>query len=305
MKKESRIFLAAVSLMLILGVSVLNALAAPGGKAANSLKGGAKPFAMSSPGAPSAVECTKLEVSDPALWFPVDENGDVDIEQPLDAYPAGTVALGAGFEYDCVPTTITVISILYYGGFDTEPLCSTKSTLKAKDNSGTFFFTASRDGGESLPDGQYQIEFYNKKKLLTQGEISIGGKSKQKAKEKEPGEDDNTIAEPGPQVAVNGLIRDQQTGTPIRGGFFLILMPGVTLGEWADNAYPQTYIYTSAKSNTQGKFWLNKKLTRGERYSTFGGAMGYQMIGQDDFVIGEDDPDPLQLTIDLQRGSPW
>ncbi|MGC8879298.1 MAG: hypothetical protein ACP5R2_08740 [Anaerolineae bacterium] len=137
---------------------------------------------------PSAKKsCPKMEVSDPALWFDVDENGDPDLETIVDSYPSGVVAIVAGFEYNCVPAQTTVAAIFYsleQGG--DKPWHTSEVKLAPTDKSGVLWRGVRFKDRRPIPDGDYRVEFFLGKKLLTAGEVTVGGQEEEQEQGREP-----------------------------------------------------------------------------------------------------------------------
>jgi len=243
---------------------------------------------------PAAKECTKFEVTDEqVLWFAVDEEHNVDTEEVVDAYPSGVTAIAAGFKHNCIPKNTTLTIIWYTGGVDTEPLLTEKERLKPSNRPGTYYRLFTQDEQE-LADGDYQVQFYHKKKLLAEGEITVGGKPQP---EPEP-----TPARKTPGgVRVRGIIKDAYSGNPLAGAVFVVLRPPITVAEWANYGYPPSDMLSSAKTNREGRFALPERLERGTTYSVIAWALSYQGYYDDNFAIDTDAPDTLEVTIELYR----
>lgn len=241
---------------------------------------------------PPAKECTKLEVADEqVLWFAVDEEHQVDTKKVLDEYPSGVTALAAGFKHNCIPKNTTLTIVWYTGGVDSEPLLTEKERLKPSNRPGIYYRLYTQDE-EELPDGDYQVQFYYKKKLLAEGEVTVGG---------EPSPQPTPVPTRRAGVTVHGLIEDGSTGSPIQGAVFVVLRPGVTTADWAGYGYPPSDMLVTAKTNRQGKFSLRVPLERGQTYSVIAWALSYQGYYDDYFTIADDAPDRLEVTIQLYR----
>jgi hypothetical protein len=180
--------------------------------------------------------------------------------------------------------------IWYSGGFDTEPLYTAKDSPRANNSAGMLYYRLYLEDGSPIDDGDYQVQFYNKKTLLASGEITVGGKG--------PGP---TPKPPKDTVKLRGVIIDADTQNPIAGAVFVVLNPGLTAGEWAQYGYPPSDMLATAKANRKGEFTVLKQLKRNVTYSIIAWALSYQQYDDDSFVIGPDDPDPVELTIEMSR----
>jgi len=299
--KQGRLVMVIAVLLLLLAAAAMTTSAAPLSRPGAARAGDqAQPVAWlasrtftprPSLALPPAAGCTKLEAtSEQAMWFGFDDQGDVDTEQVVDAYDSGAMSLAAGFEYKCVPKNTTMTVIWYSGGFDTEPWFTDKKPLKPTNSAGTYSYYVSIKDGSPIPDGDYQVEFYNKKTLLASGEVMVGGK------EPEP-----TPKPPKNTAKVRGVITDADTQNPIYGAVFIVLNPGVSIQQWLDYGYTPSDMLATAKTNRKGEFSLSTPLKRNQTYSVIAWALSYQGYGDDGFVIGPDDPDPVELTIELSR----
>jgi hypothetical protein len=271
--------------------------------------------------APAAKGCTEMEVSDPALWFVVDEEGEVDTEQTVDSYPSGTTSIAAGFEYNCIPKKTTIVTVYYVGGADTDPWYTDKDPLKADDSGGIYSYSIHLKSGKPLSDDSYQVEFYNNKLLLTSGEITLGDEEtditwdnqQEEQQDEDQNQDENQDQDRQEEkqkerqrrdpnkVRIQGTVTDMRTGKPIPRAVFLVLNPGITVAQWADYSYAPSDILDNCETDRNGVFTLATDLDRNEEYSFVVWALSYQGYFQDDFVVTEDDPDPFELAIELAR----
>jgi hypothetical protein len=276
--------------------------------------------------APADKGCTKMEVSEEALWFAVDEEGNVDYEQAVDGYPSGTLAIAAGFEYNCIPKKIAIVTVFYKGGLDTAPLYTDREQLKATKSDGIHSCAIGLKSGQALPDDSYQVRFFANQQLLTSGEIMLGeGEDTDVARDDEEDQDEDQDIEQDDEedqskdqdrqrdkqkererrsrnkVRIIGTIYDTRTGRPIIHAVFLVLNPGISVAQWVDYNYAPSDILGYAETNRDGEFALAQDLDRNVAYSFVAWALSYQGHSQDGFVVTEDDPDPVELTIELTR----
>lgn len=277
----------------------------------------ARPEPSWPPEVPSAKKgCVKMEASDSALWFDVDENGDPDLDTVVDSYPSDVVAIVAGFEYNCIPAKTTVAVIFYaldQGG--DKPWYTNEVKLAPTDKPGILWRGVRFKDRRPIPDGHYRVEFFSGKRLLTAGEVTVGSPEEP---EKE-GEPESTLEQEATQedqkeqaqerkaerqrddkVQIEGKIIDGSTQKPIRGAVFIVLNPGVTAAQWADFGYPPSDIMTVNRTDSTGRF-RQSGVERGVEYSVIAWALSYAPWYHDGFILGDRDSDPYPLTIELYR----
>jgi hypothetical protein len=127
--------------------------------------------------------CPKMEVSDPALWFVADEEGNVDTEQVVDRYPGGVRTIAAGFEYNCVPPKTALVIVFYALSVDSDPWFTDEGNLPPSTNSGSAYYPVELKDKKPIPDGDYRAEFYIGEELLTSGDITVGESETQQARD--------------------------------------------------------------------------------------------------------------------------
>ena len=223
--------------------------------------------------------CTKMQAGDVA-WVTLTEDGDID--EQVDSYPSGTNLITPVFEYPCVPKKVTIVTSF---SLDGEVVYSDKETLKSSNSSGLYGYPLGTTDGSAMDEGTWGVEFFNNKTALTSGEVEIGG---------EGGDVSDT-------VTVEGTVKDKKTKKAIKGATILVLNPGVTVEDWVDNDQSEDDVYTAGQTNSKGVFTLEDPLTRNETYSLIVVAKGYKAIATDEFVIGDDVEDPVQLDITLTK----
>ncbi|MCS7260943.1 MAG: carboxypeptidase-like regulatory domain-containing protein [Anaerolineae bacterium] len=317
MKTQMKVFLSLLSTMVLVLVSVLGAFAStPTWHAAAEHTALAGNDALLQTAA-----CTKMKISNPALWFATDKKGNVYPDKIVKRYPTGTSVIASGFEYNCIPKNTTIGVVYYYGGFDTEPVFSDSQKQSPDNKSGVFWWYIGYQDGSPLPEGDWQVEWYINKKLASKGEITVGGGTKQDIEpletEEEPveeaaEEEPSTIediwdfgeeeARPAAEtVTVQGKIIDGKTKKPIADALFVVLNPGVSMQEWAERDFAETDVYTVAQTDTRGQFTCPKELERNVTYTVVVAAKGYQMIIAEDFMVDEQQEDPVVLTIKMYK----
>lgn len=219
--------------------------------------------------------------ADEVAWVTLTEDGDID--EQVEFYESGTALITPVFEYNCVPRSVTIVTIFSLNG---EPVFSDKESLRSSNSQGLYGYPLGTTDGSALDDGEWGVEFYNNKTLLTDGVVVIG-----------EGQGDD----PGSSVTVEGVITDKKSRKPIKGAVVIILQPGVNVETWIENDQPDEDVFTGGKSDSKGKFTLENALERETAYSIIVVAKGYKPLANDEFVIGSDEEDPVQLTIKMTK----
>jgi hypothetical protein len=224
--------------------------------------------------------CSKMKGSAVA-WVTLDEDGDIDEE--VESYPSGVNTITPVFEYNCVPKKASLVTVFTLDG---ETVFSDKESLKATDRDGLYGYPLGTTDESPLPEGLWGVEFYNSKTLLTAGEVSVG-----------EGSGDT----PSTSVTVEGVVKDKKTKKPIKGAVILVLEPGITIEKFVDGGQKKKDVYTAGQTDSKGQFVLEDQLERNVEYSVIVTAKGYKPTGGDEFVITDDDPDPLELTVTMSK----
>lgn len=273
---HSRSLVVAGGVLIALVATALSALASGAGFSRASI-----PLALPPNLPPAGVEaatCTKMTASD-VIWVTVNEDGEVD--EQVESYPSETSLIFPIFEYNCVPKNTTIVSVFTYEG---EQVYNDKEKLKASTRGDFYGYPLQMNEGV-FDEGEWGIEFYNNKTLLTSGTVIIG--------EESPG--------PSSSVTVQGTVTDKRTKKPIKGALILVLQPDITIESFIDGGQQDEDVFTAAKTDAKGQFELQEQLDRDQPYAVAVVAKGYQPIGQDDFTVTEDDPDPLELNLTLTK----
>jgi hypothetical protein len=226
----------------------------------------------------AAQACSKMTASDVA-WVTLTEDGDID--EQVDAYDSGVTEITPLFEYNCIPKKTTLVTVFTYNG---EQVYSDKESLKASNTEGLYAYPLITTDDSAFDEGEWGVEFYNNKTLLTSGTILVGGS----------GEDTST-------VTVVGTVKDAKSKKAIKGAIILVLVPGVTIQDFIDGGQKDEDVFTAAQSDSKGQFELESPLDRNTEYSIIAVAKGYKPVGQDGFVIADEDPNPLQLDITMKK----
>lgn len=277
MKPQIKLLAITLGVMLAVIATVFSVFASP---PALVRKGGLAAPVSGQVGDDVAAACTKLKASEVA-WVTLTDEGDVD--EQVDAYPAGTNLIVPLFQYTCVPKKVTIVTVFTFNG---ETVFTDKSSLKATNSKGTYSYQLGTEDDSPLDDGEWGVEFYNNKTLLTSGAVIVG--------EGEAGQASNT-------VSVEGTVKDKKTKKPVKGAVILILKPGVNVQKFLKGGQKDADVFTAAKTDSKGQFVLEDPLERDTKYSIVVAAKGYKPIGLDGLTIDEKQPDPLQLNITLTK----
>lgn len=226
----------------------------------------------------NAAACTKMKAS-PVGWVTLDADGDID--EQVESYESGATTITPFFEYDCVPKKVTVVTTFTFNG---EVVFTDKESLKAANSQGLYGYPLSKTDESAMDEGEWGVEFRNGKTLLTSGTVVVG----------EAGEASSA-------VTVQGTVKDAKTKKAIKGAIILVLTPGVTVQDFIDGGQKDKDIFTAGKTDSKGQYELAAQLERNTEYSIIAVAKGYKAVGQDDFVIGDDDPNPYALDATLKK----
>jgi hypothetical protein len=229
----------------------------------------------------SALQCSDMQASDVA-WVTLNEDGDID--EQVESYESGTNLITPVFEYNCVPRSVQIVTIF---SLDGEPVFSDKESLRSSNAAGLYGYPLGTTDGSPLDDGEWGVEFYNKRTLLTEGFVAIG--------EGGGGED------PSETATVEGVVTDKKSRKPIKGAIIIILQPGISVEDWVENDQSDEDVYTAGKTDSKGQFTLESPLEREVTYSIVVVAKRYKPLANDDFTISADEEDPVQLTIKLTK----
>ncbi len=199
------------------------------------------------------------------------------------SFPSGLPELYAFSEYSGMESGME-LGVNWY--LDGEAIISDPYDWDGDSEGVWNYYIYSNDG--ALPDGQYDIELLVEGQVLQKGSTVLG-----------TGVQPTPVPSTNPRdgVQFQGIIADLDTGRPIPGAMFLVLMPGITLDtfQWTD-----AELYTSAEADQSGFFKLPRLLARGDCYTMIIGAEGYWMYGEDDVCIGSDTAALIDLPIRLE-----
>ncbi len=216
------------------------------------------------------------------ILFAAGINDDGDPVNPGETFPSGTEELHFFVEYNGMQDGLSFDERWL---FDGEELLTVNVTWE-QGTSGTFSDFIYRKNGEPLWDGEYTVELYLEGELVQSASATIGGEAPP-----------TPMPPTGKGLQIQGYILDADTQRGIEGAVYVVLIPGVTVGEWEGN---EEGIYTGGVTDADGYFELEDLLERGETYSIIVWADGYVPVTGDGIQIGNE-ASPLEVEILLQK----
>lgn len=228
--------------------------------------------------AQTARACKALTANSDVMWYVSEEEPDVD------GYPSGSESIEPYFEYSCVPKNTKIVTVFTLDG---EEVFSDSEAVPSTGSPNYYFYSLTSKSG-TMPDGEWGVTFLVNNKAVAEGAITVGGT-----------ESGNT-EEPS-VVEVSGMVTDKRTKKPIRGAMVVVLNPGVTIQQFADDDFADEHVYTSAVTDATGAFVLEQPLERNVEYAVLVAAKGYKPVTSDAFVVTDEDPDPLELNITMAK----
>ncbi len=228
--------------------------------------------------------CSKMQAS-AVTWVTLTSDGDID-EEIEEVYPPETNLITPVFQYNCVPKKTSIVTVFKLDG---EEVYSDKESLKSTNAKGLYAYPLGTDDDSPLPEGDWTVEFYNSKTLLTEGTILIG----------EGGGTGTTTT--SSKVTVGGGVTDKKSKKAIKGATILVLEPGVTVQNFIDGGQKEKDVFTAGQTDSKGKFVLADQLLRDTGYSIIVVAKGYKATAADGFMIGADESDPVVLNITMNK----
>lgn len=220
-------------------------------------------------------------------WVTLDKKGNP--EEEVDSYPSGTEVIAGQFEFSGMTDGQSWGMVWYYEGEE-----AGQGFFEWGDGEeGVMTVSFNNNDGSSLPDGTYTVELYagtgDEIPLLSQGEVSIGGGSGIQRPNKDDG------------VQISGQIVDNDTNRGIKGGFFVVLNPGMTFDKWEKQNFPDSGIFTSAEADSRGNFVLPDLLERGVAYDILVAAEGYEAQIFEGVEFTDNDSSEQEYTIPLTQ----
>lgn len=211
-----------------------------------------------------APACPDMKAS-PVAWVTINQEGRA--EKQVDSYPADINYLAVVFEVNCMPrnTTLSVVwareeSTIFSRRFTPKPLLSRGRIMD---------YVATTDESP-IGEGQYSVTFLLNKKVLTQGEITVG----------------DVEAPQADDVFVTGQVKDRDTNRPIAGVMIYVSKAGIAADDYFGNDMPTEDTLTTATTDSQGRFRLKAGVKMKQSYAIIFTAQGYRPDG-DDFMFEE------------------
>jgi hypothetical protein len=232
------------------------------------------------PIAPAAAACADIQATDVA-WVTLTPNHHIDKQVP--AYPSGASDITPVFQYSCAPANTTIVSVFSLNGLT---VYSDRESIKPRNSAGLYGYALEPVDGSPVSDGEWGVQYFNDKTLLTTGSVAVGSASSDPAQ--------TTSA------TVQGVVQDKDSQAPIEGAVILVLKPGVKLQDFIQNGQQDSDVYTAGKSDSQGAFTLQKKIVRHQVFAMIVAVQGYKSLGSDTFQVN-DEPDPVSITISMTK----
>ncbi len=150
---------------------------------------------------------------------------------------------------------------------------------------GTFYLSL-RNGGDPMPEGEYTLQLTLDGDVVQSGSATVG---QAKSDLDQPPEQTSL------GVTLSGYIVDADTGRAVVGAYFVVLTPGVTVQQFAQEQKDEQ-VSAIGISDKNGYYSIAPPLARGYTYSVLILAQGYQPIAEDDVLtVGENVPDSVEL----------
>jgi hypothetical protein len=206
------------------------------------------------------------------------------VDKQVSSYASGTNRITPVFQYNCAPDNTVIVSVFSLNGLT---IFSDHEAIPANTFASLYGYALETNDGSPIADGQWSVQYFNNKTPLTTGSVTVGAGSA-------------TDPSQGNDVTVQGVVVDKNSQAPLEGAVILVLNPGVQLNDFLQNGQNQSDVYTAGKSDSQGNFSLQKKLTRHQPYAMIVTAQGYKPLGSQGFQV-DDQPDPYSITISMTQ----
>lgn len=200
----------------------------------------------------------------------------------LSSFPNAVDALYVLFDWSqLAPGTLWTLRWLVDG----QPFYEQTLPWNGSD-SGVNFITR-LTGPSRIPDGTYRVDWLVNGVLIqsAQAQVGIG---------QLPIDRFAQVA----GVQLRGRILDADTGQGIAGVTFIVISDQFSV---SDFVWDQRQVFTSAVTDREGRFRLDRPLQFRAPYSVIIHAQGYLPIARDAVEVDEDTPNPLELLIYLTR----
>ena len=280
MRSTIRFTLVVVTACVALVASVFTAFATPGlARSADAARDLAGPPAGRQ-FEPAAAACTDMQATDVA-WVTLTPNHHIDKQVP--SYSSGTSDITPVFQYSCAPANTTIVSVFSLNGLT---VFTDREDIKPRNSAGLYGYALEPVDGSPVSDGEWGVQYFNDKTLLTTGSVVVGSAGSDPAQ--------------STSATVQGVVQDKDSQAPIEGAVILVLKPGVKLQDFIQNGQQDSDVYTAGKSDSQGAFTLQKKLVRHQVFAMIVAVQGYKSLGSDTFQVN-DEPDPVSITIAMTK----
>ncbi len=238
---------------------------------------------------PHAIAGSGDEALELVAWAErVDEDGCA--VEPVDEYPTGAIGLAAVFEY----SGMTSGQLVYADWTYADRALNSDVWFWDQGNRGPCFPVAFHDFGRALDDGKYGLDIRVSPDLSVVGhaETSVGSAAKTALESAEAAMR---------TVEVVGVVSDAESGRPVAEAVVLVLKPGVSAEDWADDPDEALdAIFTVGESDVDGQYRLLKPLERGVRYEVVADHPQYiRKAGV--FEFDETVPEVNTVDIELSR----
>jgi hypothetical protein len=101
---------------------------------------------------------------------------------------------------------------------------------------------------------------------------------------------------------VTGAVYDRDSKRrKIEGALVVFLNPGVRIQEWVNADFSEEMVYARGRSNADGIYQLDAKVTPGDRYSVVVAHERYAPASEEDYLIPADASDSYELDVALER----
>jgi hypothetical protein len=281
MRSTIRFMLMVVAACVTLVASVFTAFATSSGQANGGDAGLDLPGAPASRQfVPAAAACTDMQATDVA-WVTLTPNHHID--KQVASYPSGTSDITPVFQYSCAPANTTIVSVFSLDGLT---VFTDQEAIKPRNSAGLYAYALEPVDGSPVADGEWGVQYFSNKTLLTTGSVVVGSGSSDPAQ--------TTSA------TVQGVVQDKDSQAPIEGAVILVLKPGVKLQDFIQNGQQDSDVYTAGKSDSQGAFTLQKKIVRHQVFAMIVAVQGYKSLGSETFQVN-DEPDPVSITIAMVK----
>ncbi len=195
--------------------------------------------------------------------------------------PSGATEMYACWEYAGMADGLTWEARWYLDGVYQEDVSWTPAPWKGGE-SGTWWLSVYNENG--LIGGIYRLELFVEGDKLAEGSIKVGGAA-------------SPSTTPGEGLLIRGYVINANTKRGIEGALYIVLVPGVTVGDWDGE---EDQVYTFAQTDINGYFELPYALERNQSYGVLVWAEGYRPVIGEDVLIG-DEESPYEVEVALQR----